>query len=51
MTPHYPFLKQAGRILNSGQSRTLILTGNIYDLFCLSEEKHQGLCPLDQLSH
>jgi SpoVK/Ycf46/Vps4 family AAA+-type ATPase len=28
-----PFLKQAGRILNSGQARTLLLTGNIYDLF------------------
>jgi hypothetical protein len=27
------FLKQAGRILNSGQARTLVLTGNIYDLF------------------
>jgi hypothetical protein len=28
-----PFLKQAGRVLNSGQARTLLLTGNIYDLF------------------
>lgn len=28
-----PFLKQAGRMLNSGQARTLLLTGNIYDLF------------------
>jgi hypothetical protein len=28
-----PFLKRAGRILNSGQSRALLLTGNIYDLF------------------
>lgn len=27
------FLKQAGRILNSGQARTLLITGNIYDLF------------------
>lgn len=27
------FLKQAGRMLNSDQARTLLLTGNIYDLF------------------
>ncbi len=27
------FLKTAGRILNSGQSRSLVLTGNITDLF------------------
>src|SRR5436190_7248373 len=31
MTP--PFLKHAGRILNSGQTRTLFLTGNVHDLF------------------
>jgi len=34
----YAFLKQAGRILNSGQARTLVLTGNIYDLFCLERD-------------
>jgi hypothetical protein len=28
-----PFLKQSGRVLNSGQARTLLLTGNINDLF------------------
>jgi len=28
-----PFLKLAGRMLNSGQARTLLLTGNIHDLF------------------
>jgi hypothetical protein len=27
------FLKRAGRILNAGQSRALLLTGNVYDLF------------------
>ena len=27
------FLKQAGRVLNSGQARALLLTGNINDLF------------------
>src|SRR5688572_15246177 len=31
MTPS--FLKNAGRILNSGQTRTLLLTGNVHDLF------------------
>jgi hypothetical protein len=31
--PAHDFLKQAGRILNSGQARTVVLTGNIYDLF------------------
>ncbi len=29
----YEFLKAAGRIINSGQSRALILTGAIHDLF------------------
>lgn len=29
------FLRISGRILNSGQARTLLLTGNIYDLFRL----------------
>lgn len=32
-SPAYPFLGQAGRILNSGQARTLFLTGNVHDLF------------------
>ena len=34
-----PFLKQAGRILNSGQARTLLLTGNIHDLFYKKQEE------------
>ncbi|MEO1370169.1 MAG: hypothetical protein AAFX50_23555, partial [Acidobacteriota bacterium] len=33
MTPTYPFLRRAGRVLNSGQARALLLTGNIHDLF------------------
>lgn len=37
--PLHPFLRQAGRVLNSGQSRTLLLTGNIHDLFPLGSEK------------
>jgi hypothetical protein len=31
--PDCAFLKAAGRILNSGQSRSLALTGNVHDLF------------------
>jgi ATP-dependent 26S proteasome regulatory subunit len=31
--PNYDFLSIAGRILNSGQARTLVLTGAINDLF------------------
>ncbi len=34
-TSDYAFLRQAGRILNSGQGRTLVLTGAINDLFFL----------------
>lgn len=33
MTDSPAFLRQAGRILNAGQSRALLLTGNVYDLF------------------
>ena len=36
VAPDYAFLRTAGRILNSRQSRTLVLTGNVYDLFCLT---------------
>ncbi|MBX7255972.1 MAG: ATP-binding protein [Candidatus Hydrogenedentes bacterium] len=35
-SPDYAFLRSAGRILNSGQARTVVLTGNVYDLFCHS---------------
>ncbi|MBT5928420.1 MAG: ATP-binding protein [Verrucomicrobia bacterium] len=41
-----PFLKQAGRILNSGQARTLLLTGNIHDLFFKKEEDTEDYVPL-----
>lgn len=46
MKPDYEFLKQAGRILNSGQARTLLLTGNIYDLFCLTRDGRDQYEPL-----
>jgi len=35
--PSLDFLRNAGRILNSGQSRTLLLSGNLHDLFPLSQ--------------
>ena len=37
-SPTYGFLRTAGRLLNSGQTRTLIVSGNIYDLFCMPVE-------------
>ncbi|MCX8036165.1 MAG: ATP-binding protein [Candidatus Sumerlaeia bacterium] len=36
--PDYPFLRSAGRILNAGQARTLVLSGNIHDLFALPHD-------------
>ena len=44
--PNYQFLKKAGRILNSGQAHAIVLTGNIYDLFCLAGEKDEDYVPL-----
>ena len=32
------FLSQIGRMLNAGQSRSIVVTGNIYDLFYLDSE-------------
>ncbi len=31
--PHYDFYARIARVLNSGQSRSLILSGDVYDLF------------------
>jgi AAA+ superfamily predicted ATPase len=45
-SPGYGFLKQTGRILNSGQARTILLTGNIYDLFCLPRGDEEEYVPL-----
>ena len=51
--PHNdPFLHEAGRIINSGQSRSLALTGNIHDLFLTSKEEGEDYVPLiDYLIH
>ncbi len=46
--PDYAFLRQAGRILNSGQARSLILTGNIYDLFFLDGKEEGDYLPLTE---
>jgi hypothetical protein len=45
-TGAYPFLSRAGRIINSGQARTLILTGNIHDLFKLASADAVAYVPL-----
>ncbi len=47
--PEYPFLKRVGRTLNSGQSRTVILSGNIYDLFFLEGEPGHYVSLIDFL--
>jgi SpoVK/Ycf46/Vps4 family AAA+-type ATPase len=44
--PTHEFLRQAGRILNSGQARTIVLTGNIYDLFCRAQDQREEYVPL-----
>ena len=46
---HAPeFLKTAGRILNAGQSRSLALTGNIYDLFPVQNSREMAFVPLPE---
>ena len=36
--PSYEFLARMGRVLNSRQARTVVVTGNIYDLYYLEPE-------------
>ncbi len=43
------FWQQAGQLLNSGQARTLLLTGNIQDLFYLEDERGGDYVPLAQV--
>ncbi len=40
------FVRVAGRILNSGQARTLLLTGNLHDLFPLPQPTGLDYVPL-----
>ncbi|MEM6795074.1 MAG: ATP-binding protein [Acidobacteriota bacterium] len=42
MKPDYEFLRRAGRVLNSGQTRSLLLTGNIHDLFFVPAARQVG---------
>ncbi len=42
----YPFVKTAGRIINSRQTQTLIFTGNIHDLFFVRDEEDGTYLPL-----
>ena len=41
-TLEYEFLRSAGRIINARQSRTLVLSGNIHDLFFLPQAETGG---------
>lgn len=43
------FLRNAGRILNSGQSRTVVLTGNLHDLFPLAQPTGVAYVPVIEL--
>ena len=36
--PQYDFLARMGRVLNSRQSRSVVVTGNIYDLYYLETD-------------
>lgn len=42
----YPFLKKAGKIVNSDQARTLLMTGNVHDLFALTTDGEVDYVPL-----
>lgn len=45
-SPAYAFLREAGRMLNAGQTRSIALTGNIYDLFHLGNHAGGEYVPL-----
>ncbi len=42
----YPFYKQLASTINSGQSRSVLLWGNVYDLFQVDGEPGGGYVPL-----
>ncbi|MCG8461891.1 MAG: hypothetical protein MI919_36875, partial [Holophagales bacterium] len=46
--PAFPFLGRAGRILNSGQARTLVVTGNVHDLFWVPSPEAEGSAQLPE---
>lgn len=43
--PRYEFLSRVGRLINSGQSRSVLLTGSLYDLFYLDTAGNAGALP------
>ena len=45
-SPTYPFLKEAGLLINSGTSRSLALSGNIHDLFFARDGEDTDYIPL-----
>jgi SpoVK/Ycf46/Vps4 family AAA+-type ATPase len=47
--PVYSFIKDSGRIVNSGQSRSVVLTGNITDLFYNHNDEGGDYVPLVEL--
>ncbi len=47
--PEYGFVKEAGRIINSGQARSICLTGNIMDLFFSASGDEGGYIPLPDM--
>ncbi|MBU1170655.1 MAG: ATP-binding protein [Proteobacteria bacterium] len=48
-TISYPFLKKTGKIINSNQARTVLLTGNIQDLFAFQTQDGWDYLPLVSL--
>ena len=45
-SPTYAFRSEAGMLINSGTSRSLVLSGNIHDLFFIKEEENTDYIPL-----
>lgn len=44
--PIYVFRTEAGLLINSGTSRSIVLHGNIHDIFHISEQDHEDYIPL-----
>ena len=45
-SPTYAFRTEAGMLINSGTSRSLVLSGNIHDFFFIREENNTDYIPL-----
>lgn len=44
--PHYTFRTEAGLLINSGTSRSIVLSGNIHDLFFIEDGEQGDYIPL-----